>query len=105
MALSSFHPTVRRWFESRLGNPTLPQVAAVGRWSRFRAMDDEAPTDVASPEQIEFALDEAVALVRKIRNRDESPLTVAAADPLNLRGILTPDERVSSHTQSWASVL
>jgi hypothetical protein len=74
MALSSFHPTVRRWFESRLGNPTLPQVAAV-------------------------------ALVRKIRNRDESPLTVAAADPLNLRGILTPDERVSSHTQSWVSVL
>lgn len=100
MALSSFHPTVRRWFESRLGNPTLPQVAAVGRWSRFRAMDDEA-----SPEQIEFALGEAVALVRKIRNRDESPLTVAAADPLNLRGILTPDERVSSHTQSWVSVL
>jgi hypothetical protein len=71
MALSSFHPTARRWFESRLGNPTLPQVA----------------------------------LVRKIRNRDESPLTVAAADPLNLRGILTPDERVSSHTQSWVSVL
>jgi ATP-dependent Lhr-like helicase len=124
-------------------------------------MDDEAPTDVASPEQIEFvarqllkrygivvrkvlarerfkfpwrdmlrvfrslelrgevrggrfvqgcdgehfALDEAVALLRKIRKRDAAPLTVTAADPLNLRGILTPDERVSSHTQSWVSVL
>jgi ATP-dependent Lhr-like helicase len=44
----------------------------------------------------QYALPEAVSLLRALRRRGPSePVHVAAADPLNLRGILTPDERVS----------
>jgi ATP-dependent helicase Lhr and Lhr-like helicase len=42
-----------------------------------------------------FALPEAVSMMRAVRKRgDVPPITVAAADPLNYRGILTPEERV-----------
>jgi ATP-dependent Lhr-like helicase len=52
----------------------------------------------------QYALADAVTLLRSVRRRDASaeilaPLTVSAADPLNYRGILTPDERVSSATR------
>ncbi len=44
----------------------------------------------------QYALPEAVPLLRKIRSReDKSDFEVAAADPLNFQGILTPDGRVS----------
>ena len=44
----------------------------------------------------QYALPEAVPLLRKMRSSDEkAPFEVSAADPLNLRGILTPDARVS----------
>jgi ATP-dependent helicase Lhr and Lhr-like helicase len=44
----------------------------------------------------QYALPEAVSLLRQVRRREPgAALHVAAADPLNLRGILTPDERVS----------
>jgi ATP-dependent Lhr-like helicase len=44
----------------------------------------------------QYALPEAVTLLRSVRRRSPGqPLHVAAADPLNFRGILTPDERVS----------
>jgi ATP-dependent helicase Lhr and Lhr-like helicase len=44
----------------------------------------------------QYALPEAVTLLRAIRRRGPGePLHVSAADPLNLRGILTPDERIS----------
>ena len=47
----------------------------------------------------QYALPEAVPLLRAIRRRDAAdpsvPLVVSAADPLNFRGILTPDERVA----------
>ncbi len=43
----------------------------------------------------QYALPEAVTLLRAIRRQPERPpVTVSAADPLNLRGILTPDDRV-----------
>ncbi len=47
----------------------------------------------------QYALPEAVTLLRTIRRRgasgaDPESISVAAADPLNYRGILTPDERV-----------
>ena len=46
----------------------------------------------------QYALPEAVTLLRAVR-RDTAegapPLSVSAADPLNFRGILTPDERVA----------
>jgi hypothetical protein len=43
----------------------------------------------------QYGLPEAVSLLRAVRKRGEvAPATVSAADPLNFRGILTPDERV-----------
>jgi ATP-dependent Lhr-like helicase len=50
---------------------------------------------VAGPSGEQYALPEAVSLLRAVRKRGwVAPATVSAADPLNLRGILTPDERV-----------
>jgi ATP-dependent Lhr-like helicase len=44
----------------------------------------------------QYAMPEAVSLLRAVRRRGPGqPLHAAAADPLNFRGILTPDERVS----------
>ena len=48
----------------------------------------------------QYALPEAIALLRELRRRsgsapDHPPLVVSAADPLNFRGILTPDVRVA----------
>jgi ATP-dependent Lhr-like helicase len=44
----------------------------------------------------QYALPEAVSLLRSVRRRAKGPeIHVSAADPLNFRGILTPDERVS----------
>jgi len=44
----------------------------------------------------QYALPEAVSMLRSIRRRPAGePVHAAAADPLNFRGILTPDERVS----------
>ena len=41
-------------------------------------------------------LPEAVPLLRSVRRRGQSePVHASAADPLNYRGILTPDERIS----------
>jgi ATP-dependent Lhr-like helicase len=56
----------------------------------------------------QFALPEAVALLRKVRRREDdgerAAMHVAAADPLNLQGILTPDERVSPQTRRRVQV-
>lgn len=48
----------------------------------------------------QFALPEAVEMLRKIR-RDgpRRPVNIAAADPLNLQGILTSEERVPTSSQ------
>jgi ATP-dependent Lhr-like helicase len=45
----------------------------------------------------QYAMPEAVTLLRSVRRSTEErpPLVVAASDPLNQRGILTPDERVA----------
>ncbi|MCU1268338.1 MAG: box helicase domain protein [Acidobacteria bacterium] len=47
----------------------------------------------------QFALPEAVALVRSIRRAPEkgNMISVSAADPLNLAGIITPGPRVTAH--------
>jgi ATP-dependent Lhr-like helicase len=54
----------------------------------------------------QYALPEAVTQLRAVRRMGEAgpPATVAAADPLNFRGILTPDERVSSGTRELVKV-
>ncbi|HEY3172256.1 MAG TPA: DEAD/DEAH box helicase, partial [Thermoanaerobaculia bacterium] len=44
----------------------------------------------------QYALPEAIPLLRAVRRRAETAaLAVSAADPLNFRGILTPHERVA----------
>ena len=54
----------------------------------------------------QYALPEAVTLLRGVRKRGEraAAASVSAADPLNFRGILTPDERVSPATRQLVSV-
>jgi ATP-dependent Lhr-like helicase len=48
----------------------------------------------------QYALPEAVNQLRRIRSRGGAPaITVSASDPLNLRGILTPEDRVPVHSR------
>jgi len=48
----------------------------------------------------QFALAEAVGLVRSIRRAPaiENLISVSAADPLNLAGIITPGGRITAHS-------
>ena len=53
----------------------------------------------------QFALPAAITALRALRKEGPGEtLKVAAADPLNLRGILTPDERVSPMTRTEVEV-
>ena len=55
----------------------------------------------------QYALPEAVTLLRAIRRKeggDAPPITVSAADPLNFQGILTPEERVAPHERRHVRV-
>ncbi len=52
----------------------------------------------------QYALPEAVTMLRSLRRRadsgdEASAVVVSAADPLNFRGILTPDERIAPTTR------
>jgi ATP-dependent Lhr-like helicase len=48
----------------------------------------------------QFALPQAVELLRKLRREGErDPVSVEAADPLNFQGILTPEKRVGAQTR------
>ncbi len=48
----------------------------------------------------QFALPEAVELLRKVRRGEpREALSVASADPLNFQGILTPADRVAPTTR------
>ena len=56
---------------------------------------------VSGPFGEQFAISEAVEALREARRRHlarstEAPITIAAADPLNLAGILVPGERVAA---------
>lgn len=50
----------------------------------------------------QFALPEAVGMLRSIRREgaQESLISISAADPLNLVGIITPGNRVTAHTSN-----
>ena len=50
----------------------------------------------------QFSLADAVGMLRSIRRQgvQESLVSVSAADPLNLVGILTPGNRISAHTSN-----
>ena len=57
----------------------------------------------------QYALPEAIPLLRAVRRRGESPadpvpVMVSAADPLNFRGILTPDDRIAPATRTRVQV-
>jgi ATP-dependent Lhr-like helicase len=53
----------------------------------------------------QYALPEAVSLLRAVRRRGSlGPLTVSAADPLNLEGVLTPGDRVAPATRRRVTV-
>jgi ATP-dependent Lhr-like helicase len=55
----------------------------------------------------QYALPGAVELLRRTRrdeDADRAPVMVSAADPLNLRGIVTPDERVASNARRRVAV-
>jgi ATP-dependent helicase Lhr and Lhr-like helicase len=52
----------------------------------------------------QYALPEAVELLRAQRKREPSPLTVSASDPLNLQGILTPAARIPSQARVRVNV-
>ena len=53
----------------------------------------------------QYALPDAVDLMRRLRRSGrEVHANVSAADPLNLQGILTPDERVPSQTRRRVDV-
>jgi ATP-dependent Lhr-like helicase len=62
---------------------------------------------VAAFDGEQYALPDAVTLLRSLRRRGDegrSEINVSAADPLNFRGILTPDERVSPATRRQVRV-
>lgn len=53
----------------------------------------------------QYALPEAVELLRAVRRQEpRAPVRVSAADPLNFRGILTPDERVAPTAKQMVEV-
>jgi ATP-dependent Lhr-like helicase len=53
----------------------------------------------------QYALPEAVELLRAVRRKGETPpLQVSAGDPLNFRGILTPDDRVPAIARQRVTV-
>jgi ATP-dependent Lhr-like helicase len=57
----------------------------------------------------QYALPEAVALLRAVRKRmtqagDLPPVLVSASDPLNFQGILTPEERIAPATRQQLRV-
>jgi ATP-dependent Lhr-like helicase len=54
----------------------------------------------------QYARPEAVTLLRAIRRKGDAgpPVTVSAADPLNFRGILTPDARISAAARELVKV-
>ena len=56
----------------------------------------------------QYAMPDAVALLRELRRRgadsSPAPVLVSAADPLNFRGILTPDERIAPTTRRQVQV-
>jgi ATP-dependent Lhr-like helicase len=54
----------------------------------------------------QYALPEAVELMRRLRRQGAAPgpLKVAAGDPLNLEGILTPESRISAQTRRLVAI-
>ena len=81
---------------------TLPWWQLVRALRRMEARGDvRGGRFVTGVSGEQFALPEAVGLLRRIRRRAPSgqPIPVSAADPLNLTGILTPGPRIAKSTR------
>jgi ATP-dependent Lhr-like helicase len=95
-------------FRKTLAREKLPipwrDVARVFRTMEARG-DVRGGRFVAGFDGEQYALPEAIPLLRAVRRRgDVPPLEVSAADPLNFRGILTPHERVSPTARTQVRV-
>ena len=95
-------------FRKTLAREKLPipwrDVARVFRTMEARG-DVRGGRFVAGFDGEQYALPEAIPLLRAVRRRgDVPPLEVSAADPLNFRGILTPHERVAPTARAQVRV-
>ncbi len=82
---------------------TLPWWQLVRALRRLEARGDvRGGRFVTGVSGEQFALPEAVGLLRRIRRKAPSgqPVPVSAADPLNLTGILAPGPRIAKSTRS-----
>ncbi|MYC51721.1 MAG: ATP-dependent DNA helicase [Gammaproteobacteria bacterium] len=82
---------------------TLPWWQLVRALRRMEARGDvRGGRFVTGVSGEQFALPEAVGLLRRIRRKAPSgrPVPVSAADPLNLTGILAPGPRIAKSTRS-----
>jgi ATP-dependent Lhr-like helicase len=92
---------LRRWgvvFRSVLERERLPipwrEIARACRILELRG-DVRGGRFVSGFSGEQFALPEAVPMLRKVRkDAPGAPLALSAADPLNLEGVLTPGERL-----------
>ncbi len=108
VAMATARVLLRRYgvlFRRLLDNEprTLPWWRLVRALRRMEARGDvRGGRFVTGVSGEQFALPEAVGLVRRIRRKAPSgrPVPVSAADPLNLTGILTPGPRIAKSTRS-----
>jgi len=98
----------RKTLEREKHGMTWREIARAGRVLEARG-EIRGGRFVAGFDGEQYALPEAVTLLRSVRRRAEwpagpPPVTVSAADPLNFRGILTPEEKVSPLTRQQVMV-
>jgi ATP-dependent Lhr-like helicase len=82
---------------------TLPWRVLLRTYHRLEARGEiRGGRFVAGISGEQFALPEAVGMVRAIRRApvNDNMISVSAADPLNLVGIITPGGRISAHTSN-----
>jgi ATP-dependent Lhr-like helicase len=82
---------------------TLPWRVLLRTYHRLEARGEiRGGRFVAGISGEQFALPEAVGMVRAIRRvpANDSMISVSAADPLNLVGIITPGPRITAHTSN-----
>jgi len=82
---------------------TLPWRVLLRMYHRLEARGEiRGGRFVAGISGEQFSLPEAVGMLRAIRREgaQESMISVSAADPLNLAGVITPGNRLTSHTSN-----
>jgi ATP-dependent Lhr-like helicase len=82
---------------------SIPWRVLLRTYHRFEARGEiRGGRFVAGISGEQFALPDAVGMLRSMRRQgaQESLVSVSAADPLNVVGIITPGNRVASHTSN-----